>query len=119
MIRNVTLLFLFSLFTLMTGHRANAGTYVFSAIQHVPYQRAMAEVLKQAFKKSGHELEIVYLPSKRALLLSSAGKYDGELGRVLDTAKDHPNLLHIPVAIGKVEGVAFSLEKAKSLVAWI
>jgi len=53
------------------------------------------------------------------LLLSSAGKYDGELGRVLDTAKDHPNLLHIPVAIGKVEGVAFSLEKAKSLVAWI
>lgn len=90
----------------LSSHSAQAESYVFAAIENNPYQKALGQSLQTVFQRLGHELKVLALPSKRALLLSNLGELDGEVGRVAQTSSLYPNLIQVPVAIGQFEAVA-------------
>lgn len=76
-----------------------------------PFDRISKEVLTEAYRRIGIEISFKTLPPLRALKLSNTGKLDGEMHRVTDIEKTHPNLIKIPVPINKIEVIAFTIKE--------
>ena len=65
-------------------------------------------VLIEAYKKLDIEVEVLRVPSKRALTMSNSGLSDGEVHRIKSITKKFTNLVQSPVPINHVDIVAFS-----------
>ncbi|NQD36756.1 transporter substrate-binding domain-containing protein [Permianibacter sp. IMCC34836] len=70
----------------------------------------MQQVISQAYARLGIQVEIRRLPLTRSLSEANAGRYDAELGRVQENAKEAPNLLMLPIAIGETAYHAYMLK---------
>lgn len=93
---------------LVLPHQGMANNYVFAAIEGNPYQKAMGQLLRDAFADIGHNLIVTALPGKRALVMSNAGYLDGEVARVATTRDTSPNLVQVPIAIGHFKATAIT-----------
>ena len=62
-------------------------------IEGVPaLTRAPAEIVRQAYRDVGLDIELVAMPVARALTEANAGRVDGELGRFSNIEDNAPNL---------------------------
>lgn len=68
-------------------------------------------ILKEAYAKMGFLVNVERFPATRALYMSNEGFVDGEIHRIGGLNRDYPNLLQIPIPIGKLEGVVFTINK--------
>lgn len=80
--------------------------------------KVSAGVLSYAYEKIGIPLEIIELPSERALLWSNSGYYDGEVMRIEAVGKLYPNLIRVPVVIDKIEAMVFTKRKDIVIENW-
>lgn len=80
----------------------------------------MERVVSEAYRRLGIRITVQRLPLTRSLADANAGYFDGELGRVLENAKEAPNLLRVPESLGETEYSAY-MHRAKadaSLASW-
>jgi len=66
------------------------------------------QVVTQAFKRIGYQLETVRLPAERALVNANRGIDDGDLARVAGLQKKYTNLIQVPESIMVIDMVLFS-----------
>jgi len=66
------------------------------------------QVVGEAFKRIGYQLETVRLPAERALINANRGIDDGDLGRVGGLQKKYTNLIQVPESIMVNDMVLFS-----------
>jgi len=76
------------------------------------------QVVTEAYRRLEIKTEFVQLPCRRSIMMANAGSYDGEVGRVLNTAADFKNLIAMDSPIMEVEGVAFSKTKDLDVTGW-
>lgn len=74
--------------------------------------------LTEAFRRMGVLLQIVRLPSERALVNANEGTDDGNFARVEGIDKIYPNLVRVPEEITKFEFMAFSRKPAFKIEGW-
>lgn len=79
---NILIFILLSINTFSTGRKIVLATDPWEPYygDNMPRQGYISEIAKEAFRRSGYEVEIVFIPWKRALEDSKRGKYDGILG---------------------------------------
>lgn len=95
-----------------------AEKLVFTSVEDSYLQQISEAVLKSAYEKLEIEFETSWLPAKRALVMSSSGKVDGEISRIGFIEKKHPNLIKIKIPINIVEGMAISRNKSLLINNW-
>lgn len=69
-----------------------------------------SQVVQKLYEGLGHQVKIQELPSRRALVDSNDGKYDGELVRIKGTEQKYPNLIPIPTPIMQSKTVVITLQ---------
>ena len=83
-------------------------------IEGVPaLTRAPAEIVRQAYRDVGLDIELVAMPVARALTEANAGRVDGELGRFSNIEDNAPNLRRVPFPIGLVSYAPYVLAGSK------
>lgn len=95
-----------------------AEKLVFTSVDGAYTQQISAAVLKAAYAKLGVEFETSWLPPKRALLIASSGKSDGEISRIGSIAKKYPNLIKVKIPVNYIEGMAFIKNKSIIIKSW-
>ncbi len=73
-----------------------------------PFSTVMREVMLEAYKRIDIDAQIIHLPGKRAIKLSSMGAVDAELYRMGAINKTYPDLIKVPVPLYLFEIRAFS-----------
>jgi len=66
------------------------------------------QIVTEAFKRIGYQLETVRMPAERALINANRGIDDGDLARVAGLQKKYPNLIQVPESIMLIDMVLFS-----------
>ncbi|TAN43938.1 MAG: transporter substrate-binding domain-containing protein [Nitrospirae bacterium] len=75
-------------------------------------------IMTEAFRRLGMKLEIVDLPSERALINANEGINDGNFARVEGLDKLYPNLIRVSEAITTFEFTAFSKKASLKTAGW-
>lgn len=94
------------------------NTVVLSMPEESFIQYLSAHVVTQAYKRIGYDVQIRELPNARALSESTSGNLDGEVSRIAGIELTHPDLLRIPIAVNKLEGIAFSSATDIDIKTW-
>ncbi|MBB3118635.1 substrate-binding periplasmic protein [Pseudoduganella violacea] len=76
------------------------------------------QVLREAYRRLGMNLDVVRLPAERALVSANDGMMDGELYRKIGIERDYPNLLIVPVPLLTYEIVIFTLGTSFVVNGW-
>ncbi len=71
------------------------------------------QVVAQALKRIGYQLETVRMPAERALINANRGIDDGDLVRVAGLEKKYPNLIRVPEDVLVIDMVLFTKKKFK------
>ncbi|MEJ6006700.1 ABC transporter substrate-binding protein [Paucibacter sp. AS339] len=98
--------------------RAQAVMRVSTLLDEDPAANIAAQVLHEAYKRAGLQLEVIHMPGERSLLSANNGQTDGELYRKAGLETAYPNLLMVPVALMRYEIVAFSKRSDINLQGW-
>lgn len=106
-------LLLISLSILPLGSAFSQPTIVLNTAFSSPISNASQtgfadEVLTEAFRRIGYQLETVQLPAERALINANRGIDDGDLLRVAGLQKKYPNLIQVPEKIMAMDLVLFT-----------
>ncbi len=95
-----------------------ADTMYFSALENSGPQEVAKLVLREAYERIGVSAQFKPMPGERALIESNLGRTDGEVARISGIEKKYDNLIRIPIAISRLEGVAFSIDPDLSVNGW-
>jgi ABC-type amino acid transport substrate-binding protein len=90
---------------------------VFSTIQKSNITPLLKEVVQEAYKQIGIQVEIKEMPAARSLLELNSGRVDGELARTKYIELDSTNLIRVPIRIYVHETVAFT-KKSIDINGW-
>lgn len=71
-------------------------------------RQALQALSDEAFRRIGHQLELVSLPSARSLLAANLGEVDGEGLRVAGLASKYPDLIQVPEPYIRISFTAFA-----------
>ncbi|MBN3561060.1 substrate-binding periplasmic protein [Aliamphritea spongicola] len=100
--------------TLLLALSSVAGTasadvkhLTFATIKNSVNSQISFQVIREAYRKLGIEVDADYLPASRSLMMAGYGQYDGELYRIAGITEDYPHLLQVPTPVNRVEVVAF------------
>jgi len=104
--------------TLITTPLYAAEELIFSAIENSDNTLISGEVITEAYRRIGIEMEIKEYPGTRALHFSNQGKTDGELFRISGINVNHPNLLMVSVPINRLEGVVYAKKTEFQINGW-
>lgn len=112
-INSIPKLFLTLFFILFSHSALSQATIVLNTAFGPPVSNAAQtgygdQVLKEAFKRIGYQLETVRLPAERALINANRGIDDGELARIGGLQKKYPNLIQVPETFLTVDMVLYS-----------
>ncbi len=80
-----------------------------------PEQKVASQLLEVIYRKAGHEVSFVNLPSKRSLTESSKGRLDGEVNRIHLVGELFPTLKRIPTEFNFAIASAFAIDSAIEL----
>lgn len=97
----------------LAGHGAAAEPFTIStsykSLLSNPEKTGMLDrLMKEAFRRVGREVEIVFTPTERSLVDVNAGLFDGELNRIEGMEKTFPNLVRVPEPNMTMHFVAFA-----------
>ncbi|MDX1802274.1 MAG: hypothetical protein R3303_15185, partial [Marinobacter sp.] len=73
-----------------------ADELVFSSIEKTPITLLAERLLSRAYRELGYTIRLVFMPSRRALMVANSGRVDGELFRVAGVERAFPNLIAVP-----------------------
>jgi len=105
--------------TLMTATPLQAAEkLVIASIEDTVHALISEKVVTDAYQRIGIEAVVRYYPGNRSVDTSNRGDADGELYRVAGMNKDYPNLLMVPVPIGKFDGMVFTKETEFDVNGW-
>jgi len=112
-IDSISKLFLTLFFILFSHSALSQPTIVLNTAFGPPVSNATQtgygdQVLREAFKRIGYQLETVRLPAERALINANRGIDDGELARIGGLQKKYPNLIQVPETFLTVDMVLYS-----------
>ncbi|MDT9000008.1 transporter substrate-binding domain-containing protein [Paucibacter sp. APW11] len=83
-----------------------------------PATTIATRVLREAYRRLGHDIEVLAMPGERSLLSANAGETDGELYRRAGIERHYVNLMMVPVALQNYEIVAFSKNRQIVVNGW-
>lgn len=75
-------------------------------------------IVKEAFRRVGHEVKIIHAPSERCLVNANNGVDDGNFARVAGLESNYPNLIRVPESIAIFEFAVFSKKNNISVNGW-
>jgi len=75
-------------------------------------------LLQEAFSRINQRIEVVHLPSERALMNADSGLTDGEFPRISGLEKLYPNLIRVPERLTDYEFVAFGKHHKQTMYSW-
>ena len=111
--------FLASLLVLLLQQTAAAQPVIrIARIADIPDQYVGGEILRAIYRRLAIAIELVDLPSKRALALSSTGAIDGEVHRIANVANEYPTLIRIAPPINYIEPAAFTTSLQFEVRGW-
>ena len=73
-----------------------------------PTAKVTEQILREAYKRIGIQIQIKEFPAERSLLMSNEGQSDGDVNRIKEVEKLYTNLIRVPIVVNTVEWVAFS-----------
>lgn len=76
------------------------------------------QVIREAYKRVGQDIEILKMPPSRALAMANSGDLDGELYRVAGLERRFENLVQVPVPVNYLEAVVITGEAIHHPVSW-
>ncbi len=76
-----------------------------------PEQLLGSYLLKEIYKRAGHQVTFVDYPSARALIESSNGVVDGEANRIYAIGDKYPTLKRVPTPFSYAQASAFTIDK--------
>ncbi len=79
----------------------------FGAIQHLTEQQVGALVLTEVYRRMGIDVEIHWLPAKRAEIYAQQGKLDGEVMRIMAYGENKPSVVRVPTPYYTIQATAF------------
>ncbi|QID18625.1 transporter substrate-binding domain-containing protein [Nitrogeniibacter mangrovi] len=104
--------------TLMLPALAARAQMRFSVVEDAVLMQISERVLQEAYRQIGLSFELEAYPGARSLRYAEAGFVDGEVARLGGLEKTHPTLLRVPVAINRLEAVAFTRDVQLSVHGW-
>jgi polar amino acid transport system substrate-binding protein len=110
--RTLAVLLLLLLASCLVPVRAASPTITVSTNNTPLDRKALQELAQEAFRRVGHELKLIGLPSERSLHAADLGEVDGEGLRVEGLSAQYPNLLQVPERFIGVSFVAFARDGA-------
>ncbi len=75
-------------------------------------------ILREAYGRIGHRLEVTRYPAERAIRLANQGRFDGEVQRIDGVADSYPNLVQLYPAINHIEGGVFTARDDLVIQSW-
>lgn len=75
-------------------------------------------IIREAFRRIGHQIKILHLPSERALVNANKGIDDGNFVRIAGLEKIYPNLVRVPESITAFEFAAFAKDPSIRIRDW-
>ena len=106
------------LITLALADYSPAQTIRIAKLENTPDHILGGMLLEAIYKEAKVPLELVIIPSARALIQSSKGKVDGELQRIYALADSYPTLLRVPTAFTFFEPSVFTKSKLINIDGW-
>jgi polar amino acid transport system substrate-binding protein len=117
MYRVATIFILFCF--LAFGQIASAREVVISTFERPSRIVSTVEIIiKEAYRRLGHQLQVVKLPGERSLLFASTGEVDGDLFRVGKIDREYKNLIKVPVNLLTLEVVVFTRDRVFPVTGW-
>jgi polar amino acid transport system substrate-binding protein len=111
--------FLVPLFVLLLQNAGAAQPVIrIARIADIPDQFVGGEILRAVYQRLNIAIELVDLPSKRALALSSTGAVDGEVHRIANVANEYPTLIRIAPPINYIEPAVFTTSLQFEVRGW-
>ncbi len=106
------------LLVLCLGGKTYARVLVLNTFDIYPYSApggtgCLDRVVKEAFRRIGQKVKIVWLPSERALVNADRGIDDGDFVRVAGIEKKYHNLVRVPEKLCEFEFAAFAKTPVK------
>lgn len=87
-------------------------------LENTPDHILGGKLLESIYKEANIPLELVIIPSARALIQSSSGKIDGELQRIYKLADSYLTLLRVPTPFTYFEPAVFTVHKKINIKGW-
>ncbi len=103
--KNLTLILLLLILPLSASAQE---TVVLSKVQGSAFQDMCSDIIKEAYKKIGINVTFIDFPGARALVMSTQGETDGEIGRMNGLDKKYPTLIKVPVIYAYMESAVFT-----------
>lgn len=80
-------------------------------------QGILDRLMKEAFRRLGREVEIVYAETDRSLIDVNAGVFDADINRIEGLEQTYPHLVRVPEPNMEMQFTAF-VKKALPLASW-
>jgi polar amino acid transport system substrate-binding protein len=75
-------------------------------------------VLKEAFSRAGHKINIIQLPAERSITNANEGITDGDFVRISGLTSIYKNIIQVPEKITNFDFVAFSKDPTIKITDW-
>jgi polar amino acid transport system substrate-binding protein len=95
------------LLTLLAVNLCVAGEYNFVSIKGLIEQDVGRLIIPEIYKKIGATVTISPVPGKRAQMLATTGKKDGEIMRIHAYGDENPTTIRVPTSYYSLETMAF------------
>ncbi|NVE01607.1 transporter substrate-binding domain-containing protein [Massilia sp. BJB1822] len=102
----------------LSAQGASKPMRVSTLLETDPATDIAEQVLREAYRRMGMNLDVVRLPAERALVSANDGMMDGELYRKIGIERDYPNLMIVPVPLLTYEIVIFTLGTSFVVNGW-
>lgn len=107
----------------MTPNAAFAGMLALNTADEAPLSTVDGTghndlIIREAFRRVGHQITIVHLPSERALVNANKGIDDGNFVRIAGLDTLYPNLVRVPESITVFEFAAFTKDPSIRIRDW-
>ncbi len=93
-------------------------TLIFSTIVNSNSAKISEQVIREAYRRLGFDIEIVAMPARRALEVSNDGEVDGELHRIYGLDKRWQNLVRVPNKVNVLEATVFTKRVKFDVAGW-
>ncbi len=90
----------------------------FTTILNSSSAKISEQVVREAYRRLGFDIEVVWVPARRALELSNDGEVDGELHRIFGIDKRWVNLVMVPNQVNVLEATVFTKGLEFKVAGW-
>ncbi|GAB3242210.1 substrate-binding periplasmic protein [Chitinimonas naiadis] len=81
-------------------------------------ERVFESVVREAYRRIGQPVDLVYMPASRGLMMANSGKSDALLARLPVIEEAFPNMRRVPTSIGAMTFLAVSLKPQVKVSNW-